>query len=136
MWLVLPIAAVALIVTAGHLQAMWEAGRRGLVPSSRVRIRTANGFAMMLTTCLAAYGFGIVTPERAGMFVLAWSAVAGLIGIVVMLAVIDVLNTMRLTWETDREARRVLRDRVARELGEIGQGGAGLRLPHDDAGEG
>lgn len=135
-WLVLPIAAVALLIIAGHMQAMWEAARRGLEPESRVRIRTVNGFVMMVTTCLAAYGFGIVTPDRAGMFVLAWTAVAGLIGIVVMLAVIDALNTARLSWRFRREARRSLRERIEREIGEVRGRGAALRLRHDDAGEG
>lgn len=130
-------AAVALLIIAGHMQAMWEAARQGLMPASRVRIRTVNGFVMMITTCLAAYGFGIVTPSRAGMFVLAWTAVAGLIAIVVMLAVIDVLNTARLTWREGREARRALRDKVAREIAEVrARAGEGLRLPHDDVGEG
>ncbi len=138
-WVVLPVAGIALIVLAGHMQAMWEAARRGAVPASRVRIRTVNGFVMMVTACLAAYGFGIVTPSEAGMFVLAWSAVAGLIGIVVMLAVVDAMNTARLSWRVRREAREILRDRVARELAEARAqrpGADRLRLRHDDAGEG
>lgn len=135
-WAVLPTAMIALVIVAGHMQAMWEAGRRGLVPPSRVRIRTVNGFVMMVTTCLAAYSFGIVTPGRPGMFLLAWSAVAGLLAIIILLALIDVLNTARLSLKEGREQRRRLRERLAEEIGaRLGvapEREPGLRLPHDD----
>lgn len=135
-WAVLPTAMIALVIIAGHMQAMWEAGHRGLIPPSRVRIRTVNGFVMMVATCLTAYSFGIVTPSRPEMFVLAWSAVAGLLAIIIMLALIDVLNTARLSLKEGREQRRRLRDRLGAEIGaRLGvatEREPGLRLPHDD----
>ncbi len=108
-WVVMPIAAVLLIVIGAHLNALASAP----MPASRRRIRVVNGWLMLLTTPLTAYAFAMATPSNARLFVLIWLAVVGLIGIVVMLALIDLLNTQRLYRNVRRE--------MAREVTELKQ---------------
>ncbi len=139
-WIVLPLAALTAVVIAGHLIALGEAARRGDVPASRWRIRASNGVVMLISVPLIAYAFGIATPDRPGVFMLAWTGVTGLLSIILVLASIDMLNTWRLLAAQHkrerselREARRVLIERavaLARS-----RGADGLPLTHDEPGE-
>ncbi len=104
-WLVLPLAAVALLATATHIILLREAPR-GTLPESRRRIRLATGWVIMATIPLTAYAFGIATPSNAGTYLTVWMVVTALIGAVLMLAMLDALNTVRL----HRGAARRLRD--------------------------
>jgi hypothetical protein len=101
-WLVLPLAILALLVIAGHVLALDKAQ----MPASRKRIRKVNGILMMFTTPLVAYAFAIVSPQRARLFVMVWMIVAGLVTLVLLLALLDVANTWRVTWMERRELRR------------------------------
>ncbi len=92
-WLILPMAVVTLLVLAGHMHAMHTA--TGL-PTSRRRIRSINAGLMLVTIPVLAYAFGIATPARTHAFALAWSASALLLGLIVMVALADVVNTWRL----------------------------------------
>lgn len=94
-WLVLPLAGVALLATAAHIVVLREAPA-GALPESRRRIRTATGWVIMVTIPLTAYAFGIATPSDAGVYLTVWMAVVALLGAILMLALLDAVNTMRL----------------------------------------
>jgi len=119
-WLVLPLAAVALLATAAHIIALREAPR-GALPESRRRIRIATGWVIMVAIPLTAYAFGIATPSSVGTYMIVWMAVTGLIGAILLLAMLDALNTMRL----HRADVRRLRDEFRRIQGEGLGGGSG-----------
>lgn len=118
-WLVLPMAVVALVAVGGHMRAV----ARSTMPASRKRIRTANGWLMLLLIPLLAYGFGLATPADKGVFVLVWLAAIALLWMVVMLAAIDILNSWRLG-RREREslraeilaARAMLKQKIERDL--------------------
>jgi hypothetical protein len=106
-WLVLPMAAVVLLVLAAHVNSL----QTPEVPSSRRRIRSASGVLMMFVTALLAYAFGIVSPRvNPRMFVIAWTSISALLMMVVMLAGLDMVNTLRLHREAKRDLRQHLRD--------------------------
>src|ERR1043165_8998496 len=86
LWLVLPLSILALLVIAAHILTLDQAE----MPASRKRIRRANGLLMMFTVPLVAYAFGIATPARARVFVMVWMIVAGLVMLVLSLALLDV----------------------------------------------
>lgn len=100
-WLVVPLAVLALLVIAGHVLALDKAE----MPASRKRIRKVNGFLMMFTTPLVACAFAIVSPSRARLFVMVWMIVAGLVTLVLLLAILDMANTWRMSWAEKRELR-------------------------------
>jgi hypothetical protein len=104
-WFVLPVAAVALLVTAGH----WVALARAEMPATRKRLRTANGLVMMMAVPILAYGFGVVDTSDHRRFVLTWMAGSGLIIIVLTLATLDLFSTFLQA----RKAQRALRDAFA-----------------------
>lgn len=104
-WVVMPMAILSLLVVAGHLSLL----ARSDMPPSRVRIRTANGLVMLLSLPVAAYALAIAKPavdQRA--FVIAWTMTAGMITIVLLLALLDIANT----WRLHRREVRVLRERL------------------------
>lgn len=104
-WLALTLGMITLVVVAGHLIAL----RRAEMPESRRRIRTVSGVVILMTTPLAAYAFGIVTPSEAKAFTLAWSAVMGLLGLILILALLDMANNARIYHRQRREVRASLR---------------------------
>tara|TARA_R110000782_G_scaffold57258_18_gene119755 strand:- start:53035 stop:53433 length:399 start_codon:yes stop_codon:yes gene_type:complete len=107
-WLVLPLAAVALIATAAHIIVLREAPK-GAIPESRRRVRVATGWVILVTIPLTAYGFGIADPGRPGVFMTVWLAVIGLIGSILLLAMLDAANTLRLHRAESRRLRQDLR---------------------------
>ena len=114
-WLVLPIAGVALILQAGYLMALREASPQQM-PASRKRIRTATGWLSMFAIPLAAYGFGLARPSDAGTFTIVWMLVIGLIAAIVMLAVLDAVNTMRLHRGEGDQLHKDLREKLKQDL--------------------
>ncbi len=100
-WFVLPMAVVALLVTAGH----WISLARAEMPAARKRLRTANGLVMMLAIPVLAYGFGVVDTTDHRRFVLTWMAASGLIIIVVALAALDLCATFVLAHKARRDLR-------------------------------
>ncbi|MFG0284425.1 MAG: hypothetical protein ACF8R7_08390 [Phycisphaerales bacterium JB039] len=104
-WLALALGMITLIVIAGHLIALRSAD----MPESRRRIRTASGVVIMLATPLVAYALGIVTPAQAKAFTLSWSAVMGLLGLILILAMLDIANNARIYHRQRREMRASLR---------------------------
>src|SRR6476659_3985942 len=101
-WLVVPIAVLTLLVIAAHVLALDKAE----MPHSRRRIRKVNGLLMMFTVPLVAYAFGVASPSQARVFVLVWMIVAGLVFLVLMLAMLDIVNTWRVTWNERRQLKR------------------------------
>lgn len=98
---VFPLAAVVIVVLATHLTLM----RRAEMPASRKRIRTVNGVLMMLLTPVAAYAFGVVPAAQTKQFVLVFFLVTGLVFIIIMLAVMDALNNVRIHRREARDLR-------------------------------
>ncbi|MBL8745819.1 MAG: hypothetical protein JNK58_05610 [Phycisphaerae bacterium] len=102
-------AALALmVVVALHARRT----TRSSETASRKRIRGANACLIMLTLPLVAVGFSVVNPRthpRAWMLV--WVAAMSLLAMNVALALLDMLNTLRLV----RAARRRLRTELLME---------------------
>lgn len=98
-WLVVPPALMLVIAVGAHMIAM----RKAEMPASRRRLRAANGLLMLLTTPLTAYAFCRVSPADPRFFVLVWTAVVGLVGLVVALAVADILNNLWIAHRTSRD---------------------------------
>lgn len=113
-WFVFPLAALAIIVLAGHLMLI---SRDAEMPASRRRIRTVSGVLMMAITPLAAYAFALTPVNEPRMFVLVFASVVGLLGIVIMLAGVDIANNIRL--------HRLEQKRIRNQLAEIRRLGAG-----------
>jgi len=115
-WIVFPIAMILLIAVAGHMIALRELPE-GKMPESRRRIRIATGWVVMFTIPLSAYGFGIASTANPQVFVLVWTTVVLLIGGVLVLAVLDMLNSARINRaERDQlsmDLQRMLADNAA-----------------------
>lgn len=104
-WVVVPLAVAVLLLLGAHVHLT----ARICVPESRRRIRMVNGVLMMMIVPVAAYALAIVPPASQRPFVLAWMLVAGLLCIVLALAIVDALNTMRLHAHDKRELRTLMR---------------------------
>lgn len=108
-WVVLPIAAFALLVVSAHALAV----ARSDMPPSRRRIRLSSAMLMLLMIPVGAFALGIADPTRdQRAFVLAWMLVTGLVAMLLMLAGLDMANTWRLHRRDLREMRRELRDAI------------------------
>jgi hypothetical protein len=104
-WLALGLGMVTLVVVAGHLIAL----RSAEMPESRRRIRTVSGTVILIATPLTAYALGIATPADAKAFTLSWSAVMGLLGLILILAFLDMANNARIYSQQRRDVRESLR---------------------------
>ncbi len=113
-WGVMPLAALTMLVVAGHV--LWLP--KAEMPASRRRIRMVNGLLMLFTLPLAAYALGVADPstEKRG-FVLAWMLVAGAIVVILLVAMLDLLNSWRLHRREAQGLIAEIRARKARELG-------------------
>lgn len=124
-WIVFPAAAAAMIGLARHVETL----RRAAMPPSRRRIRLVNAWVMLLSVPLMAFGFGAAGPSGVGGgsgFVVVWAAVFVLTGVVLLLACLDMLNTLRLARRQRREWLAQI-ERVRRALAERGP------APHDES---
>lgn len=92
LWAVLPPCLILMLVLAGYVQALKEAD----VPESRRRIRTAGCVVMMMTQPLIVYVFAVVTSSSPRKFMLTWAMLIGLLCMLVFLALVDVINNLRL----------------------------------------
>lgn len=100
-WLAFPVAAFLVVTIAIHLQSL----KGAQMPESRRRIRSANGWVMLIATPVSAYAFGAATTQDPRAYVMVWLAVAGLLAIVMLLALLDMLNNRRLHRAEVRESR-------------------------------
>ena len=106
-WFVLPLAMIALLVVAAHMIVLREHAI-GKMPESRRQIRMMTGWIMMFTIPLTAYGFGIATPSDQQAFATIWSCIVGLLALIVLMACIDAVNSMRIAKKQTRELRNEL----------------------------
>jgi hypothetical protein len=113
-WIVLPVAVLTLLVLGGHF---WVISASAMDPQRR-RIRQATTFLMMMGTPLTAYGFGIAVPGGAGgrEYVIVWVLIASLLFIIIMLALMDMLHSLRLYREQLAKVRANLARERASEL--------------------
>lgn len=118
-WLVLPLAGALMLVIAAHIGFVHEHTE----DPHRRRIRVANGWVMLVMLALLGAGFGVVSPGALPrLFWIVWAAVIALLLVTVVLAVADVMNTLRLARETRRRlvvetaqlAAQDIRERKAR----------------------
>ncbi len=119
-WVAVPLAAGLMFVVAGHVLSTHRAGFE--MPASRRRIRTANGLIMLLVIPLLAHGVssGPGTDQPQPMAFL-WLLIVALLGLVIGLALLDVVNTLRLA----RRARADLRAALGTGSGWRGRAGGG-----------
>lgn len=130
-WIVLPMAAVTLLVTAAHVVALQMADPP--LPARRRRIRTAAGVLMMFVTTFLAYALGVLDalpspgsdPQGSRIFLLTWLSIASLLLIVVFLAVLDLGVTAREAALHRLRLRHELRQRLANDLLATRAAGAG-----------
>jgi len=108
-WVVVPLAAMALLATASHIIVLREAPV-GALPESRRRIRVATGWVIMVAIPLTAYAFGIASPSRPGIYTIVWMSVVALLAAIVSLAMLDGFNTVRLHHGESRRLRQDMRD--------------------------
>lgn len=119
-WLVLPVAAITMLVVAAHVLAT----HAGDMPLRRRRLRIVNGLLMLLVTALLAYALGIAgiveepaaNPEQTRSFVAVWLAIVGLVGLIVALAAADAIATSAAIWSARREIRRQMREGLRADL--------------------
>lgn len=107
-WLVLPLAALLMLVVASHALAL----HRIEMPASRRRLRVASGAVILLLVPIMAYALCYVPPEDHRAFVLSWLVITALVGLIIVLAAVDILQgigtarrdaaALRRTLETER----------------------------------
>ena len=102
-WFVLPVALLALLVTATHVLTVAKSTD---MPLSRRRLRTATGYLLLVTIPAVAYAFGIADTTDQRRFVLAWTISAGLVALVLCMALLDLLNNIRIARRDMRDLRR------------------------------
>ena len=95
--------ALALIAIAGHLLWLYDAAE---MDPQRRRIRMTNAVLMMVVVPFVVYGFAIATPSKARAYVYVWVITAALLMMIIMVALIDMLNSWRLQRAQLRELRR------------------------------
>ncbi|CAN5758079.1 hypothetical protein BH11PLA1_BH11PLA1_21410 [soil metagenome] len=66
------------------------------MPASRRRLRTASGILLMLTLGALVYALTAVSTATPRTFVIAWCVVVALTGVLLLLALLDLVNTARL----------------------------------------
>lgn len=103
---------VVLPITAGVMGLLvwhWASLRRAPHPPSRKRIRSANAMLMLAIVPLFAAGVSLVHSQRQPrLWLLIWLSVICLVWMSVMLALLDMLNTLRIA----KARRRDLRGRL------------------------
>ena len=137
-WLVGAIAAPAVLLVAAQLLALHASS----VPASTKRIRTAAGVLMLALTPFVVYLFGFASADEPRRFILCWAVVVGLIGILVMLAVMDAFNSSRIHAAERRKLRReleatrakiVAQSRVSKPLRFVGRDRPAIESASGDA---
>ncbi|TVQ59374.1 MAG: hypothetical protein EA379_11020 [Phycisphaerales bacterium] len=106
-WLIMPVALLGMLFIAWYTVAV----ERSDHPVSRKRIRTANGWVMLLAAPLVGAGFSLVNAEsQPRAFLLVWAAAMLLVLLSVALAIADMFNTMRLARKKREELAMSLSD--------------------------
>ena len=115
-----PLGVVLMLMVAGQLVVL----SRTQQPASRRRIRRVNGGLMLVTIPVLTTGFSLVDPDRApAVWSLVWLGAMFLLAFVVLFALLDALNTVRLARRRRaalRAAASALREEVLRRRGDRG----------------
>ncbi|MEO1279920.1 MAG: hypothetical protein AAFV77_13255 [Planctomycetota bacterium] len=111
-WVSAPLAMLTLVVIAAHLIAMRSAD----MPESRKRIRTANGWLMLITVPVLAIAFSLVSSANPRQFALVWAIAILLLGLVLVMAFVDIGNNLRLAREKQKRLHRTLGSQLRSEL--------------------
>lgn len=93
-FLALPVCGLVMVVVAIHMEHTIES----MAPRSRRRLRVANGWVMLMGLPLLASGSSLINPDtHPRLFALVWSGAIIFLTLALVIAMGDVLNTMRLT---------------------------------------
>lgn len=93
-WITLPVAAIAMVFVAAHLLIL---ERRRSNPVRR-RIRLVNGWLMLISIPLIAAGVSYISPDvRPHMFMIVWLMVIVMVSMSLLLAAVDIVNTLVAT---------------------------------------
>ena len=111
-WVSAPLAMLSLVVIAAHLIAMRSAD----MPESRKRIRTANGWLMLVTVPVLAIAFSLVSSANPRQSALVWAIAILLLGLVLVMAFVDIGNNLRLAREKQKRLHRTLGSQLRSEL--------------------
>lgn len=104
LWLLVPPGLLVMLLISMHIA--WMRADRDSLPPSRYRIRTFNAGVMLGAVPLIIYAFGVAHPGDPRAFLLAWTAVVGLLAIILMLAFMDAANNLRLNARAAGQLRR------------------------------
>jgi hypothetical protein len=107
-WIVVPICVVVMLIVAAHV--LITAGTP--MPASRRRIRISSGVLMLIVTGLLGLALAGIDASDGRRFVMVWIMVPAMVSLLVVLALFDVINTLRLA----RAEKRQIDQEVAREL--------------------
>ncbi len=91
-WAIVPVAVLTILLIWAHVRSL----SRTEMPASRRRIRSVNGLLLLMLPPLMTYALTVASPQKPTVFVFAWMAVSALLLLIVSLAVLDVINTLRL----------------------------------------
>ncbi|MFT3684485.1 MAG: hypothetical protein QM783_06070 [Phycisphaerales bacterium] len=105
----IPLAAIGMVLFAAHTLVI----QRADMPQSRRKVRMAIDVLSMFVVAAVAYGASIVNPADQKAFVLCWLLVVGLVGVSLLLAMVDVVITLRLAMRERREDARRSADELA-----------------------
>lgn len=104
-YVVVPIAGGVMALLALHLASL----KRTPHPPSRRRIRSANALIMLAIVPLFAVGVSLISAQRnPRLWLLLWLAVISLVWMSVMLALLDMVNTLRMARVRRRKLQRML----------------------------
>lgn len=120
-WVALPLAAMTMLIVAGHVRSVQASTVLG---PRRRRVRMANGVLMMAVVALLAYALGVADtvdtplahPGKTKAFVIVWTVIVALLGIVVVAAIGDAWATARAGLRARREMRADLREAVVADV--------------------
>ena len=109
-WFVtLPSGLLAMSLLVAHMGVL---GRDEGMDATRQRIRQANGVVMMLLVPILIAGLSVVEPNRSpSAWVVAWTVCVFLVLVMIAMAMLDALNTVRIAKERRAELRRWLLQR-------------------------
>jgi len=112
-YLALPLAGVLMVVIALHMEHTLE----HTSPRSRMRLRMANGWIMLLTIPMLASGSSLINSDtHPRLFALVWTAAMLFLAIALLLACGDVLNTIRITSRSRGRLKQKLHDDLLQDV--------------------
>jgi hypothetical protein len=90
LWLVLPATGLLMAIVTAHVLVLRDASSVELSPRRR-RIRLANGGLLYALIPLLAFGMAVVTPASPRAFLLVWTSIAAIAGMILTLGIVEAL---------------------------------------------